>query len=103
MAELVGGAFLSSFLSVLFHRMASRPVLDFISGKKNNNELLMRELKIKLLTANRLVDDAEEKQMTSPTVREWVDDLKDAIYCVGELLDEINDHSYISCIYTINF
>ncbi|RXH91941.1 hypothetical protein DVH24_020964 [Malus domestica] len=90
MAELVGGAFLSSFLSVLFHRMASRPVLDFISGKKNNNELLMRELKIKLLTANRLVDDAEEKQMTSPTVREWVDDLKDAIYCVGELLDEIN-------------
>ncbi|XP_048436332.1 putative disease resistance protein At3g14460 [Pyrus x bretschneideri] len=90
MAELVGGAFLSSFLSVLFDRMASRPVVDFISGKKNNNELLMRELKIKLLTANKLVDDAEEKQMTSPTVRKWLDDLKDAIYCVGELLDEIN-------------
>ncbi|KAM1669841.1 hypothetical protein ACFX13_044231 [Malus domestica] len=50
----------------------------------------MRELKIKLLTANKLVDDAEEKQLTSPTVRKWLDDLKDAIYCVGELLDEIN-------------
>nr|XP_028962578.1 putative disease resistance RPP13-like protein 1 [Malus domestica] len=87
MAELVGGAFLSSFLSVLFDRIASRPVLDFISGKKN--ELLMRELKLKLLTADKLVDDAEEKQMTSPTVRKWLDDLKEAIYCVGELLDEI--------------
>ncbi|XP_070682903.1 putative disease resistance RPP13-like protein 1 [Malus domestica] len=87
MAELVGGAFLSSFLSVLFDRIASRPVLDFISGKKN--ELLMRELKLKLLTADKLVDDAEEKQMTSPTVRKWLDDLKEAIYCLGELLDEI--------------
>ncbi|XP_018501226.2 putative disease resistance RPP13-like protein 1 [Pyrus x bretschneideri] len=90
MAELVGGAFLSSFLNVLFDRMASRRFLDFISGKKNDNELLMRELKLKLLTANKLVDDAEEKQMTRPTVRRWLDDLKDAIYCVGELLDEIN-------------
>ncbi|KAB2629514.1 disease resistance protein [Pyrus ussuriensis x Pyrus communis] len=70
--------------------MASRRFLDFISGKKNDNELLMRELKIKLLAANKLVDDAEEKQMTRPTVRTWLDDLKDAIYCVGELLDEIN-------------
>ncbi|XP_068313189.1 putative disease resistance RPP13-like protein 1 [Pyrus communis] len=90
MAELVGGAFLSSILNVLFDRMASRRFLDFISGKKNDNELLMRELKIKLLAANKLVDDAEEKQMTRPTVRTWLDDLKDAIYCVGELLDEIN-------------
>nr|XP_028962831.1 putative disease resistance RPP13-like protein 1 isoform X2 [Malus domestica] len=90
MAELVGGAFLSSFLNVLFDRMASRPFLDFISGKKNDNELLMRKLKIKLLAANKLVDDAEEKQMTDRTVRDWLDDLKDAIYCVGELLDEIN-------------
>ncbi|CAN6721269.1 unnamed protein product [Malus baccata var. baccata] len=90
MAELVGGAFLSSFLNVLFDRMVSPPVLDFISGKKNDNELPMRELKIKLLTANKLVDDAEEKQLTSRTVRKWLDDLKDAIYCVGELLDEIN-------------
>ncbi|KAB2629463.1 disease resistance protein [Pyrus ussuriensis x Pyrus communis] len=90
MAELVAGAFLSSFLNVLIDRMASRCFLDFISGKKNDNELLMRKLKLKLLTANKLVDDAEEKQMTSPTVRRWLDDLKDAIYCVGELLDEIN-------------
>ncbi|KAB2629469.1 disease resistance protein [Pyrus ussuriensis x Pyrus communis] len=89
MAELVGGAFLSSSLAVLFDRIASRPVLDFISGKKNNNELLMGELEIKLRTANKLVDDAEEKQMTCPTVRKWLNDLKEAIYCVGELLDEI--------------
>ncbi|KAL6293115.1 hypothetical protein ACE6H2_001257 [Prunus campanulata] len=89
---LVGGALLSSFLNVLFDRMATRQFLDFVtgSGKKNNNELQMRKLKMKLLTANRFVDDAEEKQMTCPTVRKWLDDLKDAVYMVGDLLDEIN-------------
>ncbi|KAM5585102.1 hypothetical protein ABKV19_004480 [Rosa sericea] len=86
--EVVGGAFLSSALAVLFDRMASRPVLDFIRGKKNTVGLL-HKLKIKLLSVNQLLDDAEEKQLRNSRVREWLDKLKDVLYHADDLLDEI--------------
>ncbi|VVA29483.1 PREDICTED: putative disease resistance [Prunus dulcis] len=87
--EVVAGAFLSSFLSVLFHRMSSRQVLDFIRGRKKTNKLLGM-LKIKLRSVNALLDDAEEKQIRNTAVGEWLDELKDAVYEVDDLLDEIN-------------
>ncbi|XP_062016583.1 putative disease resistance RPP13-like protein 1 [Rosa rugosa] len=88
MAEVVGGAFLSSALAVLFDRMASRPVLDFIRGKKTTAGLL-RNLKIKLLLVNKFLDDAEEKQLRNDRVRKWLDELKDVLYRADDLLDEI--------------
>ncbi|PRQ32395.1 putative P-loop containing nucleoside triphosphate hydrolase, leucine-rich repeat domain, L [Rosa chinensis] len=86
--EVVGGAFLSSALAVLFDRMASRPVLDFIRGKKNAAGLL-HKLKIKLLSVNKLLDDAEEKQLRNSRVREWLNELKHVLYHADDLLDEI--------------
>ncbi|PRQ32285.1 putative P-loop containing nucleoside triphosphate hydrolase, leucine-rich repeat domain, L [Rosa chinensis] len=86
--EIVGGAFLSSALGVLFDRMASRPVVDFIRGKKITAGLL-HKLKIKLLLVNKLLDDAEEKQLRNSRVREWLDELKDVLYHADDLLDEI--------------
>ncbi|KAM5585158.1 putative disease resistance RPP13-like protein 1 [Rosa sericea] len=85
---VVGGAFLSSALAVLFDRMASRPVLDFIRGKKTTAGLL-RNLKIKLLLVNNFLDDAEEKQLRKSGVREWLDELKDVHYLADDLLDDI--------------
>ncbi|XP_070680496.1 putative disease resistance RPP13-like protein 1 isoform X2 [Malus domestica] len=85
---IVGGAFLSSFLNVLFDRLASRPVVDFFRGQKINSGLL-NKLKIKLLSVNSVLDDAEEKQFKNPAVREWLDELKDALYAADDLLDEI--------------
>ncbi|KAF3436947.1 hypothetical protein FNV43_RR19700 [Rhamnella rubrinervis] len=70
-AEVVGGALLSASLQVLFERMASREVLDFIRGEKLNHGLL-KKLKIKLLSANAVVSDAEEKQICRPAVRDWL-------------------------------
>ncbi|XVE68887.1 hypothetical protein DITRI_Ditri09bG0105300 [Diplodiscus trichospermus] len=89
MAEaLVGGAFLSASLQVLFDRMASREVMDFLRGKKLEDGLL-KELKRKLMSVNTVLDDAENKRTTNPNVRSWIDELKDATYDADDLLDEI--------------
>ncbi|KAM5585640.1 putative disease resistance RPP13-like protein 1 [Rosa sericea] len=86
--EVVGGAFLSSSLAVLFERMASRPVVDFIRGKKTAAGLL-HKLKLKLLLVHKLLDDAEEKQLRNSRVRDWLSELKDVLYHADDLLDEI--------------
>ncbi|KAL4600857.1 hypothetical protein ACB092_11G230100 [Castanea dentata] len=85
---LVGGAFLSAFLQVLFDRMASHEVLEFFSRLKLNNEPL-KKLKTTLLLTNSVLNDAEEKQIKSPAVKDWVNELKDAAYNAQDLLDEI--------------
>jgi Leucine-rich repeat (LRR) protein len=89
MAEaLVGGAFLSAFLNVLLDRMASRQVVNFFSGQKVNNRLLER-LETAMRSASRVLDDAEEKQITSTAVWDWLAELKDAVYKADDFLDAI--------------
>ncbi|XP_048318639.2 putative disease resistance RPP13-like protein 1 [Ziziphus jujuba] len=89
MAEaLVGGAFLSATLQVLFDRLAHREVLDYLGGKKFNHGLL-KKLKIMLLSVNSVLNDAEEKQIADPAVKEWLDELEDAAYDADDILDEI--------------
>ncbi|OMP01082.1 putative disease resistance RPP13-like protein 1-like protein [Corchorus olitorius] len=75
---LVGGAFLSATLQVLFDRMASTEVVDFIRGKKLEN-LLKMKLKPLLMSVKAVLDDAEDKQITNQNVKEWLSELKDAI------------------------
>ncbi|KAG2678884.1 hypothetical protein I3760_11G024800 [Carya illinoinensis] len=87
-AELVGGAFLSAFLQVLFHRMTSRQVVGYIQGKKLNDKLL-KKLKITLLSVNAVINDAEVKQFGDTLVKEWLLELKDAVYDAEDLWDEI--------------
>lgn len=84
----MGGAFLSAFLQVLFDRMASREVIDFIRGKKLTDDLL-KKLKILLISVDTVLNDAEEKQITGLTVKKWVDELKDAVYDTEDVMDEI--------------
>uniref|UniRef100_A0A2N9J1N4 Disease resistance RPP13-like protein 1 n=1 Tax=Fagus sylvatica TaxID=28930 RepID=A0A2N9J1N4_FAGSY len=85
---LVGGAFLSSFLQVAFDRLASPEVLDYLKGKKPVDRLL-RKLKMELISARVVLNDAEEKQYTNPDVKEWLDELKDAAYDADDILDRI--------------
>ncbi|KAL5560262.1 hypothetical protein UlMin_036473 [Ulmus minor] len=94
MAELlVGGALLSGFINVLFDRMAPQDVISkLFRGKKDVAELL-NELKIKLRSANVLLNDAEEKQLTSQDVKGWLDDLSDVIYKADSLMDKINNEA----------
>ncbi|KAK2386145.1 putative disease resistance RPP13 protein [Trifolium repens] len=83
MAELIAGAFLSSFFQFAFERLASK---DFkgLFGKG-----LVKKLEITLNSINQLLDDAETKQYQNQNVKNWLDDLKHEIYEVDQLLDEI--------------
>ena len=73
------GALLAASLQVLFDRMASRDFLTFL-GEQKLGVALLRELKIKLLTVQVVLNDAEAKQITNSAVKDWMDELKDAVY-----------------------
>ena len=85
---LVGGAFLSASLQVLFDRLASREVLSFIRGRKFRDALLKR-LERKLLVVHAVLNDAEVKKFTNPYVKKWLVLLKEAVYDAEDILDEI--------------
>ncbi|XVE78893.1 hypothetical protein DITRI_Ditri14bG0014900 [Diplodiscus trichospermus] len=87
-SELVGGAFLSAFLQVLFDRLASPDVLDSIGGERLNRKLFQK-LEATLLSVNAVLDDAEGKQIVNQNVKKWLNELKDAVYDAEDLLDEL--------------
>jgi signal recognition particle GTPase len=81
-------ALLSAFLQVLFDRMTSPEFVDFFRQRKLY-EGVLEKLKISLMSVNALLEDAEEKQLTKPTVKVWLDELKDVVYDAEDILDEI--------------
>ncbi|XP_059652648.1 putative disease resistance protein At3g14460 [Cornus florida] len=89
MAEaLVGGAFLSASLQVMFDRLATREFINFFSKQKMDDGLLAK-LKITLLALQAVLDDAEDKQITNQHVKAWLDELQHLVYQADDLLDEI--------------
>ncbi|XP_020991699.1 putative disease resistance RPP13-like protein 1 isoform X1 [Arachis duranensis] len=87
-AELVGGAFLSSFLSVLFDRLSDPEIINMMRGKKVDQKLLQRLENI-LNVVEAVLNDAEKKQITDPAVKRWLENLQDAVYDADDLLDEV--------------
>ncbi|MED6189534.1 hypothetical protein PIB30_096836 [Stylosanthes scabra] len=89
MAEsLVGGAFLSSFVNVLFDRLSDHGIINLIRGKKLSENMIQR-FKTILNAAEALLNDAERRQIREGPVKVWLDDLKDALYEADDFLDEI--------------
>ncbi|KAJ9685225.1 hypothetical protein PVL29_017306 [Vitis rotundifolia] len=81
-------ALLSASLQALFERLASPELINFIRRRNLSDELL-RELKRKLVVVLNVLDDAEVKQFSNSNVKEWLVDVKGAVYDAEDLLDEI--------------
>ena len=87
-AEVVGGAFLSAFLQVLFDRLASPGASDFVRNLGLSDELRYT-LQDKLVIVHKVINDAEVKQIWKPDTERWLDRVKDTVYGAEDLLDEI--------------
>lgn len=88
-ATLVGSAFLSASVQTIMERLTSSEFRDFIINKKLNVSLL-RQLEITLLTLHAVLDDAEKKQINNLAVKQWLDELKDAIFDAEDLINQIS-------------
>ncbi|KAL5570771.1 hypothetical protein UlMin_020368, partial [Ulmus minor] len=86
---LMGGDFLSAFLEDLFHRLRSPDFLDYLKGKERIPELL-NDFEVRLLSAIRVCNDAEEKQLTDPDVKNWLDCLGEQIFRADDLMENID-------------
>ncbi|KAL6196144.1 hypothetical protein ACLB2K_031759 [Fragaria x ananassa] len=89
--ELLGSSFFLKWKErhqEIFHKMASREVMDFIKGKKRTKGLLNR-LELTPRSVIVVLDDAEKKQLSNSDVKEWLDELKEAVIDAEDLLNEI--------------
>lgn len=92
---LVGGALLSGLFQTLFETMASREVLDFFRAKKLDNNML-KKLRFMFLSVNAVLTSAEEMQTRIPTVKDWLDELKETSHELEDLMDDIKTEA-LSC------
>ncbi|XP_062174506.1 putative disease resistance RPP13-like protein 1 [Alnus glutinosa] len=91
----IASIILSPLIKVFFERLASGEFIDFFRRQKLSVGLL-KKLKTTFLTLNAVFEDAEELQVTKPAVKEWLEELKDAIYDAEHVLDEIATEALIS-------
>ncbi|KAL7234129.1 hypothetical protein ACSBR1_017678 [Camellia fascicularis] len=92
MAEMmIAGSLLSASFKVLFERLACPLFLKFFKSLTHHKEgdKLLKKLRSKLLRLSVILNDAEKQQFTNQLVKDWMDELKDAIYHADDLLDEI--------------
>uniref|UniRef100_A0A803P8X1 Rx N-terminal domain-containing protein n=1 Tax=Cannabis sativa TaxID=3483 RepID=A0A803P8X1_CANSA len=87
--ELVAGALLSASLQILFERLASQDIPQLFQGKKPILKLLDK-LNTRMLSANKLLNDAEDKQLRDDNVKQWLFKLQDVIYQADDLVDMID-------------
>ena len=84
--DAVGEIVLSSAIELLLKKLMSSDLIRFASQQKVYSEL--KKWEKNLLIVNEVVNDAEEKQMTSPAVKTWLRNLRDWAYDAEDVLDD---------------
>ncbi|XP_027342756.1 uncharacterized protein LOC113855342 [Abrus precatorius] len=87
--NMVAQAFISGSVKILLDWITSSDLREFM-GRRKLKVSVLNELETKLLALNAVLNDAEEKQITDPAVKKWLDKLKDVVLDAEDLLDEIN-------------
>ncbi|KAH0777270.1 hypothetical protein KY290_008681 [Solanum tuberosum] len=88
--EVVGGAFLSSALNVLFDRLAPHGDLLNMFRKRKDHVQLLKKLKMTLRGLQIVLSDAENKKASNPSVSDWLNELRDAVDSAENLIEEVN-------------
>ncbi|KAF8039001.1 hypothetical protein BT93_B1524 [Corymbia citriodora subsp. variegata] len=79
--------FLGALLPVLFERLASRELLNFV--KPAGIDKFLKNWEKMLISINQVLVDAEDRQLTGdPGVKSWLEDLRNLAYDIEDLLDE---------------
>lgn len=81
-------AVLSPALQVLFDKLASGDIINFLQDC-SISEFLLEKLRIAYFANSAVLEDAEAKHFHDPAVETWLDLLKDAILEAEDLLDEL--------------
>ncbi|WKA01724.1 hypothetical protein VitviT2T_019991 [Vitis vinifera] len=84
--EAVGEALLSAAIGLLFDQLASTDLLDFARQQWVYSDL--KKYEIELSDIREELNDAEDKQITDHSVKEWLGNLKDLAYDMEDILDE---------------
>ncbi|KAH9782487.1 putative disease resistance protein [Citrus sinensis] len=84
----VGELLLSAFFQVLFDRLASRDLLNFVRQLQGGLDSELKKWENTLIMIQAVLSDAEEKQLTDRAVKIWLDDLRDLAYDAEDILDE---------------
>ncbi|XP_028943845.2 putative disease resistance RPP13-like protein 1 [Malus domestica] len=85
----LGEVFISGLLQVLLERLASRETLSYFRRLLGVGKELEKWNSM-LSTIRAVLNDAEEKQLTSQAVKLWLDDLRNLAYNVEDILDRFS-------------
>ena len=85
--SVIGELALSALFQVLFNKITSPDLSKIFHKEKVDADIKM--WKRTLLKIHAVLDDAEERQMTSKLVKVWLDELRDLAYDVEDILDEV--------------
>ncbi|MCH83219.1 CC-NBS-LRR resistance protein, partial [Trifolium medium] len=79
MATIVGQALLAASLEVLVEKIVSGEFVDLFRSTKLDVALL-EKMNITLVSLQAVLHDAEEKQITNPAVKQWLNMMRDAVF-----------------------
>ncbi|KAK3199401.1 hypothetical protein Dsin_022816 [Dipteronia sinensis] len=91
--EVIGEAFLSALVGLLVDELRSSEMLKFARQQKVWNELKKWEKNLKKIQA--VLQDADDKQITSPVLKLWLEDLRDLAFDLEDLLDDFATTQYL--------
>ncbi|XP_024180979.1 putative disease resistance protein At3g14460 [Rosa chinensis] len=86
----MGDAVLGAFIKVLLQKLAHQDVLNYFGRLKDINRKKLDRWTVSLIKIEEVLNDAEEKQLTQPGVKLWLDALKDLAYDMEDILDEFS-------------